>query len=136
MEEKKTIVGKILAAILSVFKENWREFITKLWKKIPVELKTELLNIVDIVNRIKNYVDSPAVDLITYAIPGDKDDKAVAWLRQKLADITSELNLLDKPTGQYSSTDLHSIATRLTQEVTGLPFGQAAITIENAYQNS
>lgn len=131
----KTVAGKVIEAILSVFKENWLSFITKLWKKIPEELKEKLIEIVEIVERVKTYVDSPAVDLITAAIPGKADDEAVKWLRAILRTLTAELNLLDKPTSEYSATDLQSLATRLTQEVTGMPFGQSAITIENCYQN-
>jgi len=131
----KTVAGKVLQAILSVFKENWLSFITKLWKKVPEELKEKLIDIVEIIERVKTYVDSPVLDLITAAVPGQADDEAVRWLRAILRTVTTELNLLDKPTSEYSATDLQSLATRLTQEVTGLPFGQSAITIENAYAN-
>lgn len=130
---KKTILGKAIELILKVFKDKWPDFLVKLWRKIPAELKAKLVDIVEIVERIKQYVDSPVVDLITFSIPGDKDDKAVAWLRMILASITSELNLLDKK--EYTATDYHNIATRLTQEITGMSYGQSAITIENTYQN-
>jgi len=131
----KTLFGKALEAILSLFKENWFEFITKLWKKIPSELQEKLVDIVEIVERIKTYVDSPVVDFIASVIPGDKDDKIVSTLRAILRSIIEELKLIDTPSSELKATDLQSIATRLTQEVTGLPFGQAAITIENTYQN-
>lgn len=135
MSERKTILGKVIAAILSAFKENWLNFLIKLWKKVPDDLKVTLANIVEIVERIKHFVDSPAVDLITEAIPGNADDAAVAWLRRLLGEVISKLNLLDRPTPEYTSSDLHNIATLLTQEVTGLSYGQSAITIENAFQN-
>jgi len=131
----KTLFGKALEAILSLFKENWFDFITKLWKKIPSELQEKLVDIVKIVERIKTYVDSPVVDFIASVIPGDKDDKIVSTLRAILRSIIEELKLIDTPASELKATDLHSIATRLTQEVTGLPFGQSAITIENAFQN-
>lgn len=136
MSEKKTILGKVIAAILSVFAENWLNFLIKLWKKVPTELKIELVKIVDIVERIKTFVDSPAIDLITSVIPGDADDQVVKWLREKLRDIIKDLRLLDKPTADYSASDLHNIATLLTMEATGLSYGQSAITIENAFQNT
>lgn len=132
----KTIVGKVIAAILTVFKSNWLTFIVKLWKKVPDELKIELVKIVDIVERIKSFVDSPGIDLLTAVIPGNADDEIVSWLREKLADIISGLNLLDKHSSEYTSSDLHNIATLLTMEVTGLSYGQSAITIENAFQNT
>jgi hypothetical protein len=136
MTEKHTILGKALEAIISIFKEGYKSFMVKLFKKLPDELKEKLIDIVDIVERIKTYVDSPAVDLITFAIPGDADDKAVAWLRSILSSVTTELNLLDKPTSEYSASDLHNIGTLLTKEITGMSYGQSAVTIENAYQNS
>lgn len=131
----KTIAGKLLQAVFSLFKENWVDFILKLWKKVPTEIKIELSAIVEAVERIKSYVDSPAVDLITYAIPGDKDDKAVAFLRNALNESISKLRLLDTPTSEYTASDLHNIGTLMTKEITGLSYGQSAVTIENAYQN-
>lgn len=136
MSERKTILGKVIAAILSAFVENWLSFLIKLWKKVPTELKVELVKIVDIVERIKTFVDSPSLDMITAVIPGDADDETVKWLRDKLRDITIGLRLLDKPSTEYSASDLHNIATLLTMEVTGLSYGQSAITIENAFQNT
>ncbi len=136
MSERKTILGKVIAAILSVFAENWLNFLIKLWKKVPTELKVELVKIVDIVERIKTFVDSPSLDMINAVIPGDADDETVKWLRDKLRDITIGLRLLDKPSTEYSASDLHNIATLLTMEVTGLSYGQSAITIENAFQNT
>lgn len=136
MSEKKTLLGHVVEAILSVFKSNWIDFITKLWKKVPNEIKDKLIDIIHIVNRIKEYVDSPAVDLLTYAIPGSWDDEAIAWMRKTLQAITGELNIKDKPTSEYTSSDLHNIATLLTKELTGLSYGQSAITIENAFQNN
>lgn len=136
MSDKHTILGKVVEAILSVFKSNWIDFIANLWKKVPDELKDKLIDIVQVVNRIKEYVDSPAVDLITYAVPGSWDDETVAWLRKVLQEITGHLNIKDKPTSEYTASDLHNIATLLTKEVTGLSYGQSAVTIENAFQNS
>ncbi|KIO75564.1 hypothetical protein TH53_19690 [Pedobacter lusitanus] len=101
MAKEKTFIGKILAAVFSVFKENYKDFLVKLWNKIPTEIKPQLIDIVQIIERIKSYVDSPAVDLITFAIPGDKDDKAVAWLRLKLNDLINELKLHDVKPGEY-----------------------------------
>lgn len=131
----KTIAGKVLQAIFSLFKENWVDFILKLWKKVPDEIKVELSTVVNIIERIKSFVDSPAVDLVTYAIPGDKDDKAVAFLRKALNEAISKLRLLDTPTSEYTASDLHNIGTLMTKEITGLSYGQSAVTIENAYQN-
>jgi len=136
MEEKKTFFGKLLQGLLSIFKQNWKAFVQKLWnKQVPDEIKPEVSLIVDIVERIKTFVDSPGLDLITWAIPGDVDDKAVAYLRSLLRTITSEYGLTDKPTTEYKRGDLQTIATELTAQYLEMPYGQAAITVEGGFQN-
>lgn len=130
--EKKTILGKVVEAILSVFKENWTEFISKLWGKIPGDLKDELLDVVGIVNTIKSFVDSPILDVLVKITPTQADDKALEWLRE----IFTKLRLDSLNVSDLTKTDYHNIATLLTEKATGLPYGQSVITIENAYSNS
>lgn len=132
MSEKKTILGKVVEAILSIFKENWMDFVKKLWRKIPEDLKEELNNIVGIVNFIKEQVDSPVLDVLVGLSKTDIDDKALAWLRE----ILNDLRLADLKTSDLTKTDYHNIGTLLTEKSTGVSYGQAVITIENAYQNS
>ena len=134
-EEKKTWLGRVFASIAQLFMNNYEIWLKKLWRNISEELKPDLINIVQIIERIKSYVDSPTIDLVTWAIPGDKDDKAIAWLRQVLDSIIMELKLDSKTSEQLSKTDKQSLATRLTEEVTGLPFDQASTTIKTAYWN-
>lgn len=126
----KTFLGKILASILEVFKSNFPEFIKKIYKKIPDELKVKLAAIVQVVENIKNFVDSPTADLITAIIPGDLDDDLKEWLRKVLPVILYKYKDISGP-GYY-----HLVATELTMKLTGASFGQSAITIETAYQNS
>lgn len=135
-ETRKTWLGRIFASIARLFMNNYETWLKKLWNNIAEELKPDLIDIVQIIERIKTYVDSPAVDLITWAIPGDKDDKAVAWLRATLKSIIGELKLTQVPPGELSKTDKQSLATRLTEEITGLPFDQASTTIKTAYWNT
>lgn len=124
----KTIVGKILAAILSVFKANWKTFAVKVADKVPDELKEKLNIVIRIVELFKNFVDSPAADVITAIIPGDVDDKIKVFLRDKLKDY--KLSEYQKDNAGH----LHLLASYLTQELTELSFGQSAFTIEAAYQ--
>lgn len=134
--EKKTWLGRVFASIAAYFMNNYETWLKKLWKNIAEELKPDLVTIVNIIEKVKTYVDHPGVDLLTYAIPGDKDDKAVAWFRKLLAEVLVELNLITKPSYELSKTDLQSLATRYTEEVTGLPFDQASTTIKTAYWNT
>lgn len=136
MSEKKTWLGRVFASIAELFMNNYENWLKKLWKNIAEDLKPDLVNIVGIIERIKSYVDSPAVDLITWAIPGDKDNKGVEWLRTVLRSIIAELKLKEIPVNELSKTDKQSLATRLTEEVTGLPFDQASTTIKTAYWNT
>lgn len=135
-EKKKTWLGKVFASIALLFMNNYESWLRKLWINMSEDLKPDLVNIVNIIERVKSYVDSPGIDLITWAIPGDKDDKVIAWLRSTLDNIMHELNLLDIPVGDLSKTDKQSLATRFTEEVTGLPFDQASTTIKTAYWNT
>jgi len=136
MSDKHTVLGKVVDAILSIFKSNWKTFVTKLWDKIPDELKTELLDIVGIVNKIKQYADSTIIDVITQVIPGDADDKAVAWAREQLTKIVQAEDIANKKISELTRGNYQTIASELTVAATGLDYGQAAISVENAYQNS
>jgi len=133
--EKKTWFGRVFASIAALFMNNYESWLKKLWNNIAEELKPDLITIVNIIEKVKSYVDSPAVDLITFAIPGDKDDKAVAWLRSILRNLLAELDLSDKKPAELTKVDKQSLATRFTEEVTGLPFDQASTTIKTAYWN-
>ncbi|MBB6236476.1 hypothetical protein HDC90_001088 [Pedobacter sp. AK013] len=135
-QEKKTWLGRVFASIAALFMNNYEAWLKKLWRNIAEELKPDLITIVNIIERIKSYVDSPVVDMIAVVIPGDKDDKAIAWLRSVLRSIIEELKLTDTPSADLSKTDLQSLATRFTEEVTGLPFDQASTTIKTAYWNT
>jgi len=130
MSTKKTIFGKIIEAILSVFAENWQEFVGKLWRKVPTDLQDKVIIGVDVVNLFKNFVNSPTADIITAIIPGHYDDDIKKWLREFLERID-----LDK----YMPDDeghLHLLATYINKEATGLSFGQASLTTEVAYQST
>jgi hypothetical protein len=128
MSKKKTILGKVLEAILSIFKENWIGFVAKLWKKIPSDLQEKVLIAIKIVDNLKKFVDSEEADRLTAVIPGELDDALKDFLRKILKDYKiSEYDL-------NFASHAHTTATIITQELTGLSFGQSALTTEVAYQ--
>lgn len=134
MSTEKTIFGKIIAAILSVFAENWQSFVAKLWKKVPDDLQDKVSIGVLVVQKIKDFVNSPTADFITAIIPGNVDDKIQDYLKVLLPKILAEygdITQLEKVSGKLA----HNIATDINQELTGLSYGQSALTTEVAYQN-
>jgi len=133
MSQEKTWLGKVLASILGLFASKWPEFVAKLFTKIPDEVKEKVSLAVKIVNSIKFFIESPTADLITAIIPGDTDDKIKEWLRIFLPKLLEKYNVLNKSTLTPEAS--HLIATNITQELTGLSFGQSALTTEVVYQN-
>lgn len=136
MEEKKTFLGKIIQAILDVFKDNWVEFIKKLWKKVPSDIQDEVSTVINIVENIKNVADNQAFDLVVLATPFTWDDAALAFIRKLLTDILEKERLINVPPSQFTSGNLQSIATGLTVGLTGMSKGQASVTNEACYQNT
>lgn len=134
MSTEKTIFGKIIAAILSVFAENWQSFVAKLWKKVPDDLQDKVSIGVRIVEKIKDFVNSPTADFITSIIPGDLDDKIQDYLKVLLPKILAEYGDITK-INEVSGKLAHNIATDINQELTGLSYGQSALTTEVAYNN-
>jgi len=134
MSEQKSWIGKILASILGLFASKWPEFVGKLFTKIPDEVKEKVSLAVKIVNSIKVFLESPTADLITAIIPGETDDNIKEWLRVFLPKLLERYNVINQ--SSLSPEASHLIATNITQELTGLSFGQSALTTEVVYQNS
>lgn len=136
MSKEKTFFGAIIAGLLSIFKNNWKDWVKKLWnKQVPDEIKPEVTTIVEIIERVKTFVDGPGLDLITWAIPGDKDDKAVEWLRSIFRSTTAKYGLTEKKVEDYERGDLQTLASEMTAQYLGMPYGQAAITVQGAFEN-
>lgn len=131
-----------IKGILSLFISNFPAFVSRLFSKIPDELKMQLKVIIQVVENIKYFVDSPAADILTAVIPGEADDKLKQWLRATLPEVLNYLGLITDAGIQLSddpdtkAAQLHSIGTILNKKLTGSSFGQAAITTEVIYQNS
>lgn len=132
--QKKTWLGSVLAAIISVFASNWESFTAKAYKKIPDELKEKVSLAVVIVENIKKFIDSPVADAITAIIPGTVDDQIKEKLRVFLPVLLDKYNALNQESLKPDAS--HIIATEITQELTGLSFGQSALTTEVVYQNT
>lgn len=130
MTEKKTIFGKIFQAIIDVFAGNWQSFVAKLWNKVPDDVKEKVNVGIRVVELFKKFVESPTADFITAIIPGDLDDKLKEHLREWFEKWPE---LKDHDVNEPSH--MHSLATIINKELTGLSFGQAALTTEVAYQN-
>jgi hypothetical protein len=81
-------------SLSSFLAKIWAE-IKSLFEGIPAELKTAIHIGVLVTENIKNFVDSPAADILTAIIPGDIDDEVKSWLRVKLPTILTELKLAD-----------------------------------------
>ncbi len=134
MSQEKTWLGKILASILGLFASKWPEFVAKLFTKIPDEVKEKVSLAVQIVQNIKAFIDSPAADILTAIIPSEVDDNIKIWLRKVLPIILEKYNVINQ--SALTPEASHLIATNLTQELTGLSFGQSALTAEVVYQES
>lgn len=61
-------------------------------------LKEQRLNAIDIVNRLKDAVNSPFLTFATKIIPGDKDDKLLKAVREALPAILRKWNLTKRQT--------------------------------------
>ena len=81
-------------SLTSLLTKIWDE-IKSLFEGIPAELKTAIHIGVIVTENIKNFVDSPAADILTAIIPGEIDDEIKNLLRAKLPAILTELKLAD-----------------------------------------
>lgn len=131
-----------LKGVLSLFINNFPAFVEKLFKKIPEELKEQLSTVIAVVNGVKSFVDSPLSDVLVAIIPTTVDDKVKDWLEKRLPDILEKLKLINDGVISLSEdkairgAQLRSISSVLTEELTGMPADQAAITAQVVYQNS
>lgn len=103
-------------SLSSFLAKIWAE-IKSLFDGIPAELKTAIHIGVLVTENIKNFVDSPAADILTAIIPGDVDDEIKNWLRAKLPTILTELKLADSC---GSLTDPAAIAECAVKVLQGL----------------
>ncbi len=103
-----------------------QSFLSKIWNEvkslfdgIPAELKTAIHIGVQITENIKNFVDSPAADILTAIIPGDIDDEIKNWLRAKLPTILTELKLADSCSALTDPAEITACAVKVLQGLDG-----------------
>lgn len=103
-----------------------KTFITKIWGEIkslfesfPAEMQIAIHIGVEVTENIKNFVDSPAADVLTAIIPGDIDDEIKTLLRAKLPGILTELKLADSCAGLTDPSQITACAVNILQGLGG-----------------
>jgi hypothetical protein len=101
-------------------------FLSKIWNEIkqlfagiPAELKTAIHIGVLVTENVKNFIDSPAADVLTALIPGDADDELKDLLRAKLPAILTELKLADSCRELTDAEQITSCAVNTLQGLSG-----------------
>jgi len=128
MSEEKTLIGKALQWIFDQFEYNWPEFVAKLFTKIPKDVLEKVIIAVKTIEAIKQWLASNKSKQVVDFIPGDWDND----LRDYLNEFLSEYDFSEVE--KLFPKDSHNIATTLTSELTGISFGQSALTTEVVYQ--
>lgn len=118
-----------LKLILSGFWDG----VKKLFSSLDKEAKQAIHISVMVVEVLKDIVGSQVVDILTTLIPGDKDDKIVAWARIILPEVLTKLlqaeTYLDAIAkyqtldGDTKSAMSGAIATNLTRAITDYKIG-------------
>jgi len=103
----KTVVNKI-----------WGEIET-LFTGFPAEMKTAIHIGVVVTENVKNFVDSPAANILTALIPGEIDDEIKNLLRARLPAILTELKLADSCTGLSDPGQITACAIKVLQGLDG-----------------
>ena len=103
----KTFINKIWAEVKSLFDH------------VPAELKTAIHIGVIVTENIKNFVNSPAADVLTAIIPGNIDDVIKGWLRVKLPTVLTELKLADSCAGSTDPEQITQCAIKTLQGLDG-----------------
>lgn len=103
-----------------------KTFLSKIWAEIktlfdnmPAELQYAAHVAVTIVENLKILVDDPAVDVITAIIPGDLDDRIVAWLRNSLPVILTDLRLVDNAGLKTNPASIAVSAVKIIKSLNG-----------------
>lgn len=139
-------VLEFLKDVLDLFIKKFPAFIATIAGKIPKQLKLQLFVLVELVNNIKTFVDSPAADFLTSVIPGTADDKLKEWLRKVLPGILKGLQVLSVSNDDsviislpedtnFRGTKLKDIGSLLTKELLGSCLTQGRYTYDAAYKD-
>ncbi|HTD97931.1 MAG TPA: hypothetical protein VK668_01525 [Mucilaginibacter sp.] len=105
-------------SLQSFLSRIWQQ-IKSLFEAIPAELKIAIHIGVEVAENMKNFIDSPAADVLTALIPGDVDDKIKDWLRAKLPILLTELKLADSCGQLTNSGEITACAVNVLQQLDG-----------------
>jgi len=132
---------------------NFLRTIKRLFLLLTAEVKKQMPEIIQTVNNIKNFVDSPDCDVLTAIIPGTLDDTLKVLLRKYLSDLLKALNtsnnIANLPTlndqhkaiiqeiqlSPDSARDIlyHGIAAKLTEAITGKTWSESILLAQGAF---
>lgn len=134
---------------------NFLRFIVHLFGELTTKTKELTPEILQVVNNVKNFVDSPGCDFLTAVIPGTWDNRLQDLMKAYLPKLLDVLNKVESFTEiadqnermkaivanmQLSEGDLRDVtfqpmAAKLIQKATEEPYGKSVIIAESAYQN-
>lgn len=120
-----TTAGKILKALLSVFKRKFPKLIDKVYKEIPEDLKPQLHGIIKFVDKVNDAIQDPTFDVLVSLTKSPLDDKLLAILRNYLPTI-----LKDAKGVKLSSIEKHNLASNLIGQYTDYDMAQSNITAD------
>jgi len=116
-------------------------FIVKLFASVETFLPVGI----DVVNKLKKFIDSPTADIITAIIPGTVDDAVKIWLRQylpeilkKFGDLETIIKLPDAALNQVYLGIATDINTGLINDLTNerVTFSKTLIATQDKYDET
>lgn len=92
------------------------KFIASIFTGFNAKQKKSISDAIEIVERIKLYIDSPMVDVFTTIIPGDLDNRSVALLRNELPKILTGLRLVENGDLNTAFVNLNNMDIKYKRE--------------------
>lgn len=133
---------------------NFLRWLVGLFKSLTAKAKKLAPEIIQVVENVKNFVDSPRADFLTSVIPGTLDDTVQKLLKLYLPKLLLILNTTESyleiedpneqskaivasfQVGDQDTKDMffHSLASKLVQGVTEEPWSKSIFIAEGVYQ--
>jgi len=105
---------------------NIKSFLSNLWNAIrslfdnfPLSLKSAVHTGVLITENIKEFIDSPLVDILTAIIPGNIDDKIKQALRAGIPMILTSLKLTENCADCTDPQEITKCGVKVIQDLNG-----------------
>jgi len=105
-------------SLKSSINQIWNE-IKGLFENFPDDMRAAIHAGVLVTENIKNFVDSPAADVLTAIIPGYLDDDIKNLLTAKLPEILTKLKLTDSCSGITDPGQITACAIKVLQGLDG-----------------